>query len=438
MTVKKKPLVRNVVVKKQPDPPSHVKLGTVFLVVDDDKGARQIVVDYLKSFGYRNILEAKDGGEALQYLRSEKIDFVISDWEMPTANGIELLRALKTDPKLNGIPFVMVTSPVSQEKLKIEDAAAAKVDGYVIKPFRSDVLKEKIDQILTQNSMESRRGALVVDDDDGVRSTVVDYLTVFGYAPIYQASNGGDGFLILKAHAAEIAFIVSDWEMPRMAGIDLLKRIRADESLHALPFIMMTSQTSIERLKISQAMNADVDDYLLKPFKGDDLRLKVAEMLNRAKALASVTRELAHARGLLEEGRWSEALKLFHSVIKTHPGSVEAYLGLATAQKHIAPETAIPNATQYLRKAIELNPRYARSHIDLALIFESAMSLGKAITCLIEALKTCPLSEEVHYHLGRIMLRTGNKLEGRRELERALELKPDYEEARELLGENNG
>src|SRR5687767_8376431 len=97
--------------KKNPETqlpdPEKVK-GMTFLVVDDDDGARQILVDYLESFGYDRIIEAKDGAQALDTLLNQKVDFVISDWEMPNTNGLELLRVLKTDERFKQIPFVMV------------------------------------------------------------------------------------------------------------------------------------------------------------------------------------------------------------------------------------------------------------------------------------------------------------------------------------------
>lgn len=405
----------------------------VFLVVDDDAGARQILCDYLRSFGYNNILEAKDGAEALKVLRENTVSFVISDWEMPNTTGLDLLRTLKTDDQFKKIPFIMVTSPISEEKYKIEDAAAADVDGYIIKPFRSQILREKIDRCLSEMNFNGRNGVLVVDDDDDVRQMLVEYIESMGHKPIFQAKDGDEGFAALQLHQSEIAFVVSDWEMPKMAGIDLLRRIRADEKLGSTPFIMVTSQTSIERVKIKQALDADVDNYLLKPFRVQDLKEKVEFVLKKAKEQVSIERDLARGQEYLDSARWSHALKTFTQVIAQDSQNVRAYLGAATAQHHLAPEKAIPRATQFIRKALAVNPRCVQAHLDLALTFESAMSLEKAIACLREALNHCSFSEQIHYHLGRLLLRRGLKAEGYKELQKALELKPDFREAEELL-----
>lgn len=404
-----------------------------FLVVDDDDGARQIIVDYLTAFGYKNLHQAKDGAEAIDILNKKKIDFVISDWEMPGTTGYDLLMALKGDERFKNIPFVIVTSPVSGEKNKIADAATANVDGYILKPFRAEVLREKIDHALSNLNLAGRNGVLVVDDDDDVRETIVDYLKQMGHDPIFQAKDGEEGLKSLKAHVDEVAFVVSDWEMPKLQGIDLLKAIRNDETLSTKPFIMVTSQTSIERLKLQQALEASVDNYLLKPFKREDLKAKVEHVLLKAKAQVHVERDLKHADEQAALGRWYDALKHYGAVITIDPNNIPAYLGMANAQKHLAPEKAIPKATQYLRQAINIAPSCVQAHLDLALIFESAMSIDKAIACLKDSLVTCAFSPDIHYHLGRLLLRRGLQAEAMKELKKAVELRPDFKEAEELL-----
>jgi two-component system chemotaxis response regulator CheY len=100
----------------------------------------------LKQSGYENITEAEDGVAAMNVLKSTKIDFVISDWNMPNMTGIELLRAVRSDNELCAMPFLMVTA----ESLKdnVVEAVKAGVSNYIVKPFTAEVLGEKIDKIL--------------------------------------------------------------------------------------------------------------------------------------------------------------------------------------------------------------------------------------------------------------------------------------------------
>lgn len=119
------------------------------LVVDDDAMVRCIVVEYLKSFGFQQILEAKNGADALKFVRNYKvnIDLIISDWQMPMMDGHILLKAVRNDPNRTELKFIMLTSQSSQERFKISRAKLLSVDGYIIKPFHGQVLREKIMQV---------------------------------------------------------------------------------------------------------------------------------------------------------------------------------------------------------------------------------------------------------------------------------------------------
>ncbi len=121
----------------------------IFLIVDDDGLVRDILVQYLKSFGFHNILEAKNGKAALKLIRATpNINFIISDWEMPHIDGLTLLKAVRKETGLSHVLFLMVTSQGSRERMKITKAAKAHVDAYIVKPFRSEILKEKVMNLL--------------------------------------------------------------------------------------------------------------------------------------------------------------------------------------------------------------------------------------------------------------------------------------------------
>jgi len=115
------------------------------LVVDDFSTMRRIIKKILKDIGFNNIVEADDGSTAIDILKSEKIDFIISDWIMPNTTGLELLRYVRNSEKYPDIPFLMVTAEAQKEK--VIDAVKAKVSHYIVKPFTADTLKEKIDKM---------------------------------------------------------------------------------------------------------------------------------------------------------------------------------------------------------------------------------------------------------------------------------------------------
>jgi two-component system chemotaxis response regulator CheY len=115
------------------------------LAVDDFSAMRRIIRNMLRQLGYTNIVEAEDGVEALSLLRREKVDFVISDWNMPNMNGLDLLKAIRADANLKPIPFLLVTAEALKEY--VGEAVKAGVNNYVVKPFTAETLKEKIDTI---------------------------------------------------------------------------------------------------------------------------------------------------------------------------------------------------------------------------------------------------------------------------------------------------
>ena len=117
-----------------------------FLVVDDFSTMRRIIKNLLHDLGYPNVTEADDGKTALPMLQAGGFDFLISDWNMPGMSGLDLIKAVRSDAKLAKMPVLMLTAEAKREQ--IIEAAQAGVNGYVIKPFTAETLKEKLDKIL--------------------------------------------------------------------------------------------------------------------------------------------------------------------------------------------------------------------------------------------------------------------------------------------------
>lgn len=115
------------------------------LIVDDFSTMRRIIKNLLRDLGFTNTDEADDGNTALPMLQSSKFDFLITDWNMPGMTGIELLKAVRSNEKINTLPVLMVTAEAKREQ--IVEAAQAGVNGYVVKPFTAAALKDKIDKI---------------------------------------------------------------------------------------------------------------------------------------------------------------------------------------------------------------------------------------------------------------------------------------------------
>ena len=116
------------------------------LVVDDFSTMRRIVKNILRQLNFNNIVEADDGSTALDILQKDKIDMVVSDWNMPKMNGLDFLKQVRAAEQTKDIPFLMVTAEAQKEN--IIEAVKAKVSNYIVKPFTAATLGEKLAKIL--------------------------------------------------------------------------------------------------------------------------------------------------------------------------------------------------------------------------------------------------------------------------------------------------
>ncbi|MGB1879566.1 MAG: chemotaxis response regulator CheY [Gammaproteobacteria bacterium] len=115
------------------------------LVVDDFSTMRRIIKNLLRDLGFTNVDEADDGSTALPKLKAGGFDFLITDWNMPIMEGIQLLKEVRSDAKLASLPVLMVTAEARREQIVM--AAEAGVNGYIVKPFTAQTLDQKIAKI---------------------------------------------------------------------------------------------------------------------------------------------------------------------------------------------------------------------------------------------------------------------------------------------------
>jgi len=115
------------------------------LIVDDYSTMRRIIKNVLHEIGFDNTDEADDGKTALPMLQTGNYDFLITDWNMPGMQGIDLLKAVRANEKTAKLPVLLVTAEAKRDQ--IVKAAEAGVNGYIVKPFTPETLKEKISKI---------------------------------------------------------------------------------------------------------------------------------------------------------------------------------------------------------------------------------------------------------------------------------------------------
>ncbi len=120
------------------------------LVVDDSSTMRRNIKNTLQRLGYEDILEAEHGVEAWNHMTTvEGINVLITDWNMPEMNGLELVKKVRAEEKYKDIPIIMVTTEGG--KSEVITALKAGVNNYIVKPFTPQVLKEKLEVVLGIN-----------------------------------------------------------------------------------------------------------------------------------------------------------------------------------------------------------------------------------------------------------------------------------------------
>lgn len=363
------------------------------LVVDDHEDSRETALDYLKALGYENVTVCENGKEALDKLEEDSsIEMILSDWDMPSVDGLTLLKKIRATEKWANIPFIIMSSPRSTEYEKISLAVSDMVDDYIIKPYRLETLADKLDKALSSSIHGPQKTVVIADDDVDSRETVRDYLKSFGFKKIEAFEDGEAALNYLKAHYTEVGMIISDWEMPKLKGNELLEICRKIKNLADIPFFIITSQQSVERMKVAQAAQMRVDSYLLKPFSRDDLQARLEETMQKKRVQIEVDEAVSEGLEALERGRTKVAYTAFQKALKLNPDYDQGLSGMGDAISKVQNmDAAIP----YYQKALAVNPTRESHYIKLAAAYQQKQEYGKAINILNSALHNVQDAVEV-------------------------------------------
>jgi len=247
------------------------------LIVDDCRTTRKIIASYLKGAGY-NMITAANGVEAIEKLVGTKVDFVITDLNMPQMDGIELLRWIRSNATFRHLPLAILTT--DQADLSRVKAISTGASAYLTKPITKELLINEVRQIAEANKvgilLDLKIKILVVDDFSTIRRIVKNILKQIGYTDIDEAEDGNGALAKLRQYQYDL--MVSDWNMPDMTGLDLLKAIRTDSALSGIPVLIVTAEAKKE--DVVEAIKAGVNNYIVKPFTAEALREKIEKIFD--------------------------------------------------------------------------------------------------------------------------------------------------------------
>jgi CheY-like chemotaxis protein/class 3 adenylate cyclase len=273
--------------------------GLTVLLVDDSDLIHRHTRPILQAEGYE-VVEAWDGEEALALCAQRLPDLILTDVEMPKLDGWELCRRIKQDAKTAHVPVVICSSLGAAADL--ERGFDLGADEYLVKPVIAEELVGRLQALLATKMLSKRERLLVVDDSAAIRHLVSDCLKRQGFQ-VATAVDGQDGFE--KALEGSPELILTDYDMPRMTGFELVVALRRDERTRDIPIVMLTARDT--KRDQAQMRAAGLNSYLVKPFGTD-------------KCIALVERVLAERR----LARYKEFSRLY-----TSQGAVEAAEAMA-------------------------------------------------------------------------------------------------------------
>jgi two-component system sensor histidine kinase/response regulator len=252
-----------------------------FLVADGVSAMCQVTANKLRALGAQNVHTASNGAEAMQVLKSTRIDMVLSDWPMPVMDGLALLQSMRASATLASVPLVLVTAEIDRDK--ITQAISLGVSEFLVKPYTTARLEEKIAGALGRRGRaDTAPGApgakaeaakltlLVVDDVPENLRLIADLFD--GRYKVRVAANGAKALALCTADNPP-DLVLLDVMMPGMDGFEVARRMRAHPSSEHIPVIFVTALNDDESQR--RGLDLGAVDFVSKPVDPGILQLRV-------------------------------------------------------------------------------------------------------------------------------------------------------------------
>ncbi len=273
---------------------------TAFLVVDDFEIMRKVTANQLRQLGAEKIFFAKDGNDALRVLKLQNIDLILSDWNMPGMDGLELLKTIRADPHLFAMPVVMITAEA--ERPRVEAAIASGVTSMILKPYSPSQLMARVSKALiwkprknseatptptvapvektntntTAKSTEAAERATILLVDDTPDNLMLLANLLKDEFRVRTAQNGPKALEICTSDNPP-DLVLLDIMMPGMDGFEVAKRMREHPNSETIPVIFVTAMTSSDaRLR---GLDLGAVDYITKPIDPEVLKPRVRNFI---------------------------------------------------------------------------------------------------------------------------------------------------------------
>ncbi len=263
------------------------------IVVDDREEERYLSETLLKGSGYE-VVTAVNGAEALEKLRAEDFDMIVSDILMPVMDGFQLCLQCKEDKELKDIPFVFYTAEYIEEGDE-NLALRMRVDKFIRKPIEPDEFIKLIQGIFRDVEEAKKKPSvagmkiLIVEDNEDSRNLLAKQLRAYGHE-VMAAADGAEALEQALAQPPDI--IVSDILMPKIDGYRLCHECKQNDKLKDIPFVFYTATYTLDEDK-KFALSLGGAAFIRKPAEPDVLVKTLCEVFEKAKSGALASPEVA-------------------------------------------------------------------------------------------------------------------------------------------------
>ncbi len=303
-----------------------------FLVVDDMEGMRRLLGNSLRQLGFSDIHTAMHGADAMSALRERRFDAVLTDWNMPVMNGLELLRQIRAHDRFGAIPVIMVT--VEADREQVRTAVEAGVSEYLVKPFNLAALEAKLRRAFQQPRLvgygarasvpallpgaaaKPGAGLLTIagpDETEGIRRATIlavddvpDNLTILmdmlGQDYQMKVANSGARALKIMESGKIPDLILLDVMMPEMDGFEVCRRIKSNPETAEIPIIFLTAMG--QSTDVTKGFSLGAADYVSKPADPAILKARMETHLKLQRNIAELKRnriELIEKNAVLQD-----------------------------------------------------------------------------------------------------------------------------------------
>jgi DNA-binding response OmpR family regulator len=265
---------------KEPD--TMLPAQTNILIAESTGTMRQALASQLQAFGFAPVHQAKDGARALQMMRAEAIHLVIGDMDMPGMDGLGLLEAMRAEPKLASLPFMLMSGGLDRESAS--KAIRLGIGDLLVKPFTTRRLIERIQRLMQRDTEHAQRPPdaaperatiLVVDDTPENLQLVAD---LFRERFKVKLAHNGEKALAICQSDAPPDLILLDVMMPGMDGFEVARRLREHHASQYTPIIFVTAVT--DETSRQTGLKLGAIDYVSKPIDPELLKLRVSNLMH--------------------------------------------------------------------------------------------------------------------------------------------------------------